>query len=209
MALSRADDLKTGIASGVLLVGIDTLCDKWGRYAIGTACLAALYRFLLTPKQQKTMDHFENRSSRFKALRQKHFPPGFPNTWHAVCNAADIAHGNVKSISALGTEMVAFRGSDGKAAVLDAFCPHMGAHLGFGGQVIGNTLQCPFHGWSFDGSGTCQRIPYTNRLTEELKEGAKIKAYERSNFHLVRCRGTTPTVGIGGRTRLGRSGGAW
>lgn len=32
-----------------------------------------------------------------------------------MCNAADIADGQVKSISALGTEFVAFRGSDGKA----------------------------------------------------------------------------------------------
>ena len=22
-------------------------------------------------------------------------------------------------------------------------------------QVVGNTIQCPFHAWSFDGSGTC------------------------------------------------------
>lgn len=176
--MDAGDILAAPVASGVLN-GVSTLCDsKLGRYAVGTACIAAAYRFLLTPKQQKTQDHFDNRSSRFKALRQKHFPPGFPNTWHAVCNAADIADGQVKSISALGTEFVAFLGSDGKAAVLDAFCPHMGAHLGFGGQVVGNTIQCPFHGWSFDGSGKCQRIPYTTRLSEEMKQGAKIKAYE-------------------------------
>ena len=55
--------------------------------------------------------------------------------------------------------------------MLDAFCPHMGAHLGFGGEVVGNSIKCPFHGWSFDREGKCQRIPYTSRLTEEVREG--------------------------------------
>ena len=60
-----------------------------------------------------------------------------------------------------------------EAAVLDAFCPHMGAHLGFGGEVVGNSIKCPFHGWSFDREGKCQRIPYTSRLTEEVREGVR------------------------------------
>ena len=66
----------------------------------------------------------------------------------------------MKSISALGTHMVAFRGEDGKVGVLDAFCPHLGAHLGVGGVVDGNLIVCPFHNWSFDAAGACQRIPY-------------------------------------------------
>eukprot|EP00439_Symbiodinium_sp_Y106_P086270 s218_g32.t1 len=130
------------------------------------------------PRQRRTLDYFDNKSSKFLALRRKHFPPGFPNTWHAVCNAADVANGQVKSISALGTELVAFRGADGKVAVLDAFCPHMGAHLGSGGQVIGNSIRCPFHGWDFDRHGQCQRIPYTTRLTEEIRKSAQTRAYE-------------------------------
>ena len=40
-----------------------------------------------------------------------------------------------------------------QVGVMHAFCPHMGAHLGMGGVVVGNLLQCPFHGWSFDTSG--------------------------------------------------------
>jgi hypothetical protein len=36
----------------------------------------------------------------------------------SVCNAADLADGQVKSISALGTELVAFRGADGKVGGL-------------------------------------------------------------------------------------------
>lgn len=158
---------------------LQKLCEsKAGRFAAGSLCLAAAYKLLLMPRQRRTLDYFDNKSSKFLALRRKHFPPGFPNTWHAVCNAADVANGQVKSISALGTELVAFRGADGKVAVLDAFCPHMGAHLGSGGQVVGNSIRCPFHGWDFDRHGQCQRIPYTTRLTEEIRKSAQTRAYE-------------------------------
>ena len=46
-----------------------------------------------------------------------------------------------------------FRTEAGEVAVLDAFCPHMGAHLGHGGKVEGGGLVCPFHAWKFDGAG--------------------------------------------------------
>ena len=112
-----------------------------------------------------------------QALRAKHFPPGFPNGWHCVCNATDLEHGQVKSISALGTYLVAFRGSDGKAAVLHAFCPHMGAHLGAGGVVVGNLLRCPFHGWAFDAQGAVREVPY-RRNCRDMPENSRLKAYE-------------------------------
>lgn len=53
--------------------------------------------------------------------------------------------------------MVVFRAKDGKAHALHAYCAHMGAHLGMGGKVVNNQcIQCPFHGWVYDGeTGTC------------------------------------------------------
>jgi len=36
---------------------------------------------------------------------------------------------------------------------MEAFCPHMGADLGHGGRVKwNNCIECPFHGWTFDGA---------------------------------------------------------
>lgn len=37
-------------------------------------------------------------------------------------------------------------------------CPHRGAKMS-GGSVVGNTLECPYHGWRFDASGKCTFIP--------------------------------------------------
>lgn len=47
---------------------------------------------------------------------------------------------------------------------MDAHCPHLGAHLGYGGTVEGDNLRCPFHGWRFGGDGRCNEIPYARRI---------------------------------------------
>jgi len=79
----------------------------------------------------------------------------------------------------LGRDMVAFRdgNNSGKASVLHAFCPHMGAHLGEGGKVVDGALQCPFHLWSFNGQGACTQIPYS-RSTNAPPKSTSTKAYE-------------------------------
>jgi phenylpropionate dioxygenase-like ring-hydroxylating dioxygenase large terminal subunit len=76
----------------------------------------------------------------------------------------ELAPGAVRSLSYFGRELVLFRGQDGAAHVLDAHCPHLGAHLGHGGRVEANTIVCPFHAWRWDGSGACRRIPYAKRI---------------------------------------------
>jgi cholesterol 7-dehydrogenase len=40
----------------------------------------------------------------------------------------------------------------------------MGANLAVGGRVVGDCLECPFHGWQFRGSdGQCTKIPYSEK----------------------------------------------
>ena len=57
-----------------------------------------------------------------------------------------------------------YRSKSGKAYVLDAYCPHMGSNLAVGGIVKDECLQCPFHGWVFEGiEGKCVDIPYSDK----------------------------------------------
>jgi nitrite reductase/ring-hydroxylating ferredoxin subunit len=60
-----------------------------------------------------------------------------------------------------------FRGDDGKAGVLDAFCPHMSTHLGYGGFVQGNSIVCPYHEWQFGTDGKLVKMPFGGRATAE------------------------------------------
>jgi len=89
---------------------------------------------------------------------------GFPRGWFVVCFSEDIATGGVRRLKYFGQEMVAFRGQDGAVRVLDAYCPHLGAHLGVGGRVVENSIQCPFHGWRFGPDGACVVVPYAKKI---------------------------------------------
>ncbi|MGO9456800.1 MAG: Rieske 2Fe-2S domain-containing protein, partial [Acidimicrobiales bacterium] len=75
----------------------------------------------------------------------------------------DIAVGEVAALHYLDRELVAFRGEDGVIRVFSAHCPHLGAHLGFGGRVCGDGIACPFHGWRFDGEGRLVEVPRLDR----------------------------------------------
>jgi 3-ketosteroid 9alpha-monooxygenase subunit A len=92
------------------------------------------------------------------------FPfPRYPNGWFQVAYSDELAPGGVLPLKYFGKDLVLFRSEDGKASVLDAHCPHMGAHLGHGGVVKDGCIKCPFHAWRFDGEGTCKEIPYTQK----------------------------------------------
>lgn len=83
-----------------------------------------------------------------------------PNGWFAVAWSKDLVDGEVKRTRYFGEELVMFRTRGGNVRVLDAYCAHLGAHLGEGGRVVGENLRCPFHGWTYDGGGKCVEIPY-------------------------------------------------
>ena len=46
---------------------------------------------------------------------------------------------------------------------MDAYCEHLGAHLGFGGHVEGEVIECAFHGWQWNHEGRNVCIPYEKR----------------------------------------------
>lgn len=86
--------------------------------------------------------------------------------WFIIGGSDEYKTGEAKPLKYFGKELVAFRGDDGKVHVLDAYCPHLGAHMGYGGEVIGSTIQCPFHHWRFDGEGQCVEIPYAKKIPD-------------------------------------------
>jgi phenylpropionate dioxygenase-like ring-hydroxylating dioxygenase large terminal subunit len=93
-----------------------------------------------------------------------------PFGWFAVALSDEIAKGEIKTLRYFGTEFVVWRGEDGGIHAVDPHCPHLGAHLGIGGEVIGNDLRCPYHHWSFNGQGGVADIPYTKVIPSRLKK---------------------------------------
>lgn len=84
-------------------------------------------------------------------------PPFYPNGWYTLMNSNDLKPNDVKYFDYCGRDVVLFRGTNGVAYALSSFCTHMGANLGKGGKVKNDQcIQCPFHGWTFDGeTGYC------------------------------------------------------
>ncbi len=91
------------------------------------------------------------------------YPFGIGHSWYLIAFSDELGSGEVRRLGYLDRDLVAFRGESGQVAVLDAHCPHLGAHLGVGGKVVGDTIQCPFHGWRWSTEGQCAAIPYSDR----------------------------------------------
>jgi phenylpropionate dioxygenase-like ring-hydroxylating dioxygenase large terminal subunit len=92
------------------------------------------------------------------------FPHPIPLGWFALRPSKALAPGALEVVRAFGQDLVIWRSASGVVSVAEAFCPHLGAHLGHGGRVEGERIRCPFHGWSFDTEGTCREIPYARRV---------------------------------------------
>jgi phenylpropionate dioxygenase-like ring-hydroxylating dioxygenase large terminal subunit len=54
--------------------------------------------------------------------------------------------------------LVLFRDAGGAARAIGARCPHRGADLARG-RIVDGCIECPFHGWRFEGDGRCARVP--------------------------------------------------
>lgn len=81
-----------------------------------------------------------------------------PNGWFAVAHSKELRAGRVLEKRYFGREWVLWRDASGSPVMQDAYCPHLGAHLG-GGKVCGDRLVCPFHGFAYASDGVCAETP--------------------------------------------------
>ncbi|MFK8184751.1 MAG: Rieske 2Fe-2S domain-containing protein [Phormidesmis sp.] len=79
------------------------------------------------------------------------------NFWYAVEFSSAVSEKPVQ-ITVMSEQYVLYRDDAGKAIALKDRCAHRGASLAQG-WVENNCVRCPYHGWSFDESGTCTHIP--------------------------------------------------
>ena len=82
-----------------------------------------------------------------------------PNYWYPVLWADQLKPENVVSVQVWESSLAVYRSADGVVSALADACPHKGVEL-HRGEVHGNNLVCPYHGWEFDSDGQCVGIPY-------------------------------------------------
>lgn len=82
-----------------------------------------------------------------------------PNYWYPVAWANQLKPNQVIPIKIWQQSIALYRDATGQAHALANACPHKGVEL-HKGEVHGDRLVCPYHGWEFDNTGQCVSIPY-------------------------------------------------
>ncbi|MES2134503.1 MAG: Rieske 2Fe-2S domain-containing protein [Bacteroidota bacterium] len=87
----------------------------------------------------------------------------YPTGWYVLAKCSEIKNGTLHTKQFIGKDIIIFRTQSGVLSVVDAYCPHMGAHFGHGGDIIGETIRCPFHYFCFDTKGNCTETGYDTK----------------------------------------------
>src|SRR5580700_1033014 len=79
------------------------------------------------------------------------------NHWYVAAAEEEVA-GRPLGRTILGEPVVLFRTEDGTPVALEDRCAHRRLPLSMG-KMVGNELQCHYHGLRFDRTGQCVRVP--------------------------------------------------
>lgn len=115
----------------------------------------------------------------------------YPRGWFVIAYGTELENQGVRPLRYFGQDLVLFRDQAGQPALLDAYCTHLGTHLGVGGVVEDGCIRCPMHGWRFDASGgvvSASLRPTPHRTEQRSTPGMCGKGQVSSGP------GTTPTV---------------
>jgi vanillate O-demethylase monooxygenase subunit len=92
--------------------------------------------------------------------------------WYVAAEAAEVGRTPLGRIL-LGEPVVLYRRENGAAVALEDRCCHRRAPL-HKGRLVGDALQCGYHGFTFDATGACIAVPGYDRLPFR---GVGVRAY--------------------------------
>jgi phenylpropionate dioxygenase-like ring-hydroxylating dioxygenase large terminal subunit len=93
---------------------------------------------------------------------------GYPrNAWYVIGFSHELGDKPLARYIC-GDRAVMFRGENGEPVALLDRCPHRSAPLAQG-KIVGNGIQCPYHGIEFGAEGKCLKIPSQNRIPEDMR----------------------------------------
>ena len=92
--------------------------------------------------------------------------------WHPVAQPGDVPAAAPLPVRLLGEDLVLWRDAAGGLQVFADRCPHRGTRLSLG-RVCEGQLECPYHGWRFEGSGRCVHIPAVPDFTPPATHAAR------------------------------------
>lgn len=99
--------------------------------------------------------------------------------WYAAAWSCELASGIILRRKILGKHIVFWRGLGGSISALLDYCPHRAARLS-DGKIVGDEIECAYHGLRFNGLGKCARNPHGNRRADNI---------ETPSFHIIEKHG--------------------
>ena len=98
--------------------------------------------------------------------------------WQPVYVSERLKPGRPVRLHILGEDFTLYRGAGGAAHIVGARCPHRGLLLSTG-RVVGDNLECFYHGWTYDGFGQCVTQPCEQKsFAHKIKiPGYRVREY--------------------------------
>jgi nitrite reductase/ring-hydroxylating ferredoxin subunit len=97
-----------------------------------------------------------------------------PEAWYVACMSSELKKAKVLARTILGIPCVVFRTRDGAVGALLDRCPHRNVPLSMG-EVVQDSLRCPYHGWRFAPDGACLEVPCLDGAAES--QGRRADAF--------------------------------
>src|SRR5690625_6511886 len=79
------------------------------------------------------------------------------NAWYVAALADEVGR-HLLPVRMLGEDLLLYRQQDGGLVALHDSCPHRRLPLSMG-RLVGDTVECGYHGLTFNGQGQCVRAP--------------------------------------------------
>jgi phenylpropionate dioxygenase-like ring-hydroxylating dioxygenase large terminal subunit len=93
------------------------------------------------------------------------------NAWYVAARSAEVQQ-CLMPLKLLGERVVLFRTPDGAVVALEDACPHRKLPLSMG-RLLGDRVECGYHGLTFDCAGACVRAPALARIPR----AAQVRSY--------------------------------
>ena len=101
------------------------------------------------------------------------------NTWYVGAWSHEVEKGQLFARRLFDQSIVIFRRQDGSPAAIADRCAHRFAPLSKG-RLVGDVIECGYHGLQFDGSGACVHNPHGNGL---IPRACHVSAYPMIERH--------------------------
>jgi len=101
------------------------------------------------------------------------------NAWYVAGWSSEFRN-DLRTVKILDENIVMYRNSKGTVVALEDRCPHRSLPLSMG-KLLGDNIQCGYHGITFNCEGSCVRIPGQKKIQKNLKVST-FPIYERHDI---------------------------